>query len=223
MGQKWIQSHSGTSDVLKTLMSSGLPWASSPSHLSSEQGASLESDGTPVELPDRFVTEACIAFCKCGKVGLIYPIADMSLLEDSVKTAYSPPSEENPQALSIAKALVLSFVAFCTAADRREHMLYPVDGELCAFEAESLLSTVHDPAHSIGKLQVLLLLVSVPGQCALKHLLGISLSTNNILVTRANHREASISLLAGKIRAGKRVNEVCRSLSKRFIFNYEAH
>ncbi|KAE8159680.1 hypothetical protein BDV40DRAFT_272501 [Aspergillus tamarii] len=134
MGQKWIQSHS-------------------------EQGASLESDGTPVELPDRFVTEACIAFCKCGKVGLIYPIADMSLLEDSVKTAYSPPSEENPQALSIAKALVLSFVAFCTAADRREHMLYPVDGELCAFEAESLLSTVHDPAHSIGKLQVLLLLL----------------------------------------------------------------
>lgn len=86
----------------------------------------------------------------------------MSLLEDSVKTAYSPSSDESPQALSIAKAFVLSFVTFCSAADRREHMSYPVDGERCAFEAESMLSTVHDPAHSLGKLQVLLLLVSVP-------------------------------------------------------------
>ncbi|KAE8421725.1 hypothetical protein BDV36DRAFT_43061 [Aspergillus pseudocaelatus] len=159
MGQKWIQSHHGTSDMLKTLLSSGLPWASSRNHLSLEQGAGLKSGGTPVELPDRFVTEACIAFCKCGKVGLIYPIADMSLLEDSVEIAYSPPSGKHPQALSIAKALVHSFVAFCTAADRREHILYPVDGEQCALEAESLLSTVHDPAHSMGKLQVLLLLL----------------------------------------------------------------
>ena len=86
----------------------------------------------------------------------------MSLLEDSVKTAYSPPNEKSPQALSIAKALVLSFVAFCSVADRREHILYPVNGERCAFEAESLLSTVHDLGHSIGKLQALLLLVSMP-------------------------------------------------------------
>lgn len=162
MGQKWIQSHRRTSEILKTLLSFGLPWASYPSHSTSEQEAGGKSCGTPVELPDRFVTEACIAFYKCGKVGLIYPIADMSLLEDSVKTAYSPSSDESPQALSIAKAFVLSFVTFCSAADRREHMSYPVDGERCAFEAESMLSTVHDPAHSLGKLQVLLLLVSVP-------------------------------------------------------------
>ncbi|RAQ60215.1 hypothetical protein COH21_000592 [Aspergillus flavus] len=159
MGQKWIQSHRRTSEILKTLLSFGLPWASYPSHSTSEQEAGGKSCGTPVELPDRFVTEACIAFYKCGKVGLIYPIADMSLLEDSVKTAYSPSSDESPQALSIAKAFVLSFVTFCSAADRREHMSYPVDGERCAFEAESMLSTVHDPAHSLGKLQVLLLLL----------------------------------------------------------------
>ncbi|KJK64652.1 fungal transcription factor regulatory middle homology region [Aspergillus parasiticus SU-1] len=159
MGQKWIQSHRGTSDILKTLLSFGLPWASYPSHSTSEQEAGGKSGGTPVELPDRFVTEACIAFYKCGKVGLIYPIADMSLLEESVKTAYSPSSDESPQALSIAKAFVLSFVTFCSAADRREHMSYPVDGERCAFEAESMLSTVYDPAHGLGKLQVLLLLL----------------------------------------------------------------
>ncbi|KAB8200814.1 hypothetical protein BDV34DRAFT_216856 [Aspergillus parasiticus] len=74
----------------------------------------------------------------------------MSLLEESVKTAYSPSSDESPQALSIAKAFVLSFVTFCSAADRREHMSYPVDGERCAFEAESMLSTVYDPAHGLA-------------------------------------------------------------------------
>ncbi|KAB8262700.1 hypothetical protein BDV32DRAFT_147248 [Aspergillus pseudonomiae] len=158
MGQRWIQSHRGTSGILQTLLSFGLPWASFPNQSTSE-GAGLKSDGNSVELPDRFISEACIAFCKCGKIGLIYPIADMSLLEDSVKTAYSPPNEKSPQALSIAKALVLSFVAFCSVADRREHILYPVNGERCAFEAESLLSTVHDLGHSIGKLQALLLLV----------------------------------------------------------------
>ncbi|GAB1203084.1 hypothetical protein APSETT445_001710 [Aspergillus pseudonomiae] len=148
MGQRWIQSHRGTSGILQTLLSFGLPWASFPNQSTSE-GAGLKSDGNSVELPDRFVSEACIAFCKCGKIGLIYPIADMSLLEDSVKTAYSPPNEKSLQALSIAKALVLSFVAFCSVADRREHILYPVNGERCAFEAESLLSTVHDLGHSI--------------------------------------------------------------------------
>ncbi|KAE8374653.1 hypothetical protein BDV26DRAFT_269551 [Aspergillus bertholletiae] len=159
MGQKWIQSHRGTSEILRTLLSFGLPWANYHHHSTPRLRLGLKSGATPIELPDRFVTEACVAFCKCGKVGLMSPIADMSILENSVKIAYFPPCEESPQAVSVAKALVVSFVAFCSSADRREHMLYPVDGEQSAFEAESLLSTVHDPAHSIGKLQVLLLLV----------------------------------------------------------------
>jgi hypothetical protein len=113
-------------------------------------------------------------------VGLLGIIADMPLLEKAVKTAYSTPSQQSSHTPTHAKALVLSFVAFCSSADCREQMPYPIDGDRYALEAEYSLSAFEDQAHGIEHLQILLLLVSWPRPMLL-YLLLLALRKSGVI------------------------------------------
>ncbi|PYI02584.1 hypothetical protein BO78DRAFT_422373 [Aspergillus sclerotiicarbonarius CBS 121057] len=151
--QDWLQSHCQPSKIVNDLCSSGLPWTNrrdSPASASHQRTCDIET--TAVTLPDRFVTEACVALYKCGRTGLLYPLVDTNALADIIKTAYSSTDTRQSHVIT-ARAFVFSFVAFCSSAGHREDVTFPVDGKTYASTARQLLLAIESDEPSLEALQ----------------------------------------------------------------------
>ncbi|RAK97311.1 fungal specific transcription factor domain-containing protein, partial [Aspergillus ibericus CBS 121593] len=152
--QDWIQSHCQPSKILNDLCSSGLPWTNrrDSSVLASQPHTATVIETIEVSLPDRFITEACVALYKCGRTGLLYPLVDADALTSTIKTAYSSTDTQKPHVIT-ARAFVFSFVAFCSSAGHSDEVTFPVDGEKYASTARQLLHAVKSGPPSLEALQ----------------------------------------------------------------------
>lgn len=158
--QEWSRVCGQLSNARDTVLSLGVPWMNNHDKPATAPGQpSLHKPGTISVLPDRFITEACMAMYKCGTTGLLRPVADIDMLASAVETAYSP-GRQLPRDIFVSRALVLSFNAYSSTAGHREGMTYPVDGKLCALEADRLLSTLESSPLYLEILQTRLLLVN---------------------------------------------------------------
>ncbi|PWY65679.1 hypothetical protein BO94DRAFT_338246 [Aspergillus sclerotioniger CBS 115572] len=158
--QDWIRSHCQPSNTLSNLSSLSLPWINRQDRPAFASQKSIPSDieATTVYLPDRFITEACVALYKCGRTGLFYPLVDADASTNIIKTAYSSADKQQPDVIT-ARAFVFSFVAFCSSAGHSEEMTYPVDGGTCALAARRLLHAVDNEPPSLEALQTTVFLV----------------------------------------------------------------
>ena len=167
--QDWIRSHCQPSNTLSNLSSLSLPWINRRDKpvFTLQQQIPSDLETKAVCLPDRFITEACVALYKCGRTGLLYPLVDADALTNIIKTAYSSRDTQQPRVIT-ARAFVFSFVAFCSSASHSEEMTFPVDGENYASTARQLLHAVESGPPSLEALQTTVFLVSLnPLWCAI--------------------------------------------------------
>lgn len=154
-GREWISQRTGQS----------VSWAdfSIPIEKSSE-ACLLDNAFSPAlcELPDKEVTrEITKAYLK-SYFRLVFPVLDDIFLKSTMETAYEPLEGTRYSTKQVsARACVLSLLAIAPRLDISKQTPLPVDADLCAAKARSLLLHIADD-DSFTTLETALMLVSKP-------------------------------------------------------------
>lgn len=152
-GREWISQRTGQS----------VSWAdfSIPIEQSSEARL-LDSPFSPVlcELPDKEVTrEITTAYLK-SYFRRVFPVLDDVFLKSTMETAYEPLEGTRYSTKQVsARACVLSLLAIAPHLDISKQTSLPMDADLCAAKARSLLLYISDD-DSFTTLETALMLVS---------------------------------------------------------------
>ncbi|RAH78670.1 hypothetical protein BO86DRAFT_438078, partial [Aspergillus japonicus CBS 114.51] len=156
---KMLDANRRVSQVLSTVVPFGAPWAKQMTSYSAPT-TSLHPARVSSKLPDRFITEASIAFYATNRTGLLRAVSSMDMVISAVETAYSDSPSQSIDEVNMTHALVYAFVAFCSLAGHSQERNYPVDGKGLALEARRLLPIAGRSPSSPKSLQVWLLLVN---------------------------------------------------------------
>lgn len=126
------------------------------------EASTLERPLSPAlyELPDKEATREIMTMFFKSSFRLAFPVLDGVLFQTTLETAYEHVEGIPHSTMQLsAKACILSMLAIAPRIDMSRQLSFPIDADLCANKARSLLSSLAEDI-SLTTLQTAIMLVS---------------------------------------------------------------